>query len=63
MEGSGALKTIRAPGLGAELVDLPGQRANKSKGTSRKSLNGLSLNEFKSQLRELIRSRAAKENR
>lgn len=56
-------KIIRAPGLGAELVDLPGQGANKSAGTSRKSLDGLSLNEFKAQLRDMIQSRTAKGSR
>lgn len=50
-------RIVRAPGLAAELVDLPGQRATKSTGTSRKSLDGLSLTEFKAQLRELIQSR------
>jgi hypothetical protein len=56
-------KIVRSPDLGAELVDLPGQGVAKSAGTSRKSLDGLSLNEFKAQLRDMIQSRAAKRGR
>lgn len=56
-------KIIRSPDLGAELVDLPGQGVNKNAGISRKSLDGLSLNEFKAQLRDMIQSRAAKGGR
>ena len=56
-------KIVRSPNLAAELVDLPGQGANKSAATSRKSLDGLSLNEFKAQLRDMIQSRAAKGGR
>ena len=57
-----ALKTVRAPGLGAELVDLPSRSGQKGLGTARKSLDGVSLTEFKSRLRELIQTRA-KESR
>jgi len=63
VQTSGGQKTVSAPGFGAQIVDLPSKNGEKSLGTARKSLDGLSLREFKSRLRELIESSAGKEDR
>lgn len=63
VETSDGQKTVSAPGFGAQIIDMPSKNGEKSVGTARKSLDGLSLGEFKSRLRELIQSRADKGGR
>lgn len=60
VQDSGGQKTVSAPGFGAQIVDMPSKNGEKSIGTARKSLDGLSLSDFKSRLRALIQSRAGK---
>ena len=63
VETASGQKTVSAPGFGAQIVDMPSKNGEKSIGTARKSLDGLSLSDFKSRLRELIQSRADKGGR